>query len=440
MPSIDITSETLKEAQNISRLLSGLFDAGFDPHLIVDVFTGTVTEYSRDEDMLLQEKEGYDIYWSSIFWDFGSYAGKGYSPVVSSGKKPETEKRFREEAHQLLRQSSESNTAKQTVNRDYFILSVPVAKGSRVYGSIGYGISMPSITRKFLISFFSRLIPQVLLGFALLTLVPGAVITYMLGHRINILRLAAEGFLEGSFGRIKIPPAKDELGLLADVIIKLDSSLPALLEDRRQAGMWDERNRVAMKLHDTIKQDLFALYLNAETLEKKTTDNSSIRKMAGEIKNGISAALETARSLIHTYTSDIFGRSELESGIKSELEKWKRSGAIRHFSLVLENCIIPDKTAEACFMITREAAANAARHSGATEINVGISFDSGNLRLRVIDNGAGLSPGWKAGFGVLLMRQRASECGGTFSMQSAPGSGAVIEVLFPLNEQETGVK
>lgn len=436
MPSKEISSATLAEAENIASLLSGMLAADFDPYATLDVFIKAITEYSLKDDIMVQEKEGYEIYWSTIFWNFPDYGGAGYSPVVSSGKKPETEKRFREDANQLLLQSLENISPAQIVNREYFVIAVPVASNNQVYGSIGYGISIPAITGKFLTRFFSKLIPQVLIGFAILTLVPGAIITYMLGRRINILRQAAEGFLEGKFGQIKISPARDELGLLADVIRKIDSSLPALLEDRRQAGISDERNRVARNLHDTIKQDLFAVFLNAEALEKNLDPKDPKHRMASDIRRGISDALESARSLILTYSSDSFGRKQLETGIRTEFEKWKNTGSFSGYSITIEDNVIPDTIAESCYMIAKEAAANTARHSGATFISLNLFFTGETINLLIIDNGKGLSQEWKAGFGMLLMRQRALEAGGSFHITSPGGKGVMIEAVFPVDTTE----
>ncbi len=67
--------------------------------------------------------------------------------------------------------------------------------------------------------------------------------------------------------------------------------MPALLEDRRQAGMIDERNRVARNLHDTIKQDLFSVFLTAETLEKNLKIPDSDRRMVSEIKTAFQKRL-----------------------------------------------------------------------------------------------------------------------------------------------------
>ncbi len=439
-PPEDITSDTMLETENISILLSDLISAGVDPIIAVDVFTNAVRSYSREEDLRLQEEEGYELYWSTIFWDMGDFGGSGFLPVISTGKKPDTEKTFRQEAKELLIKAFQSGSSMQIVKPEYFIVATPVLGESIVYGSIGYGVSMPHVTWKFILQYLSALTTQVLLVFALLTLVPGAVITYMLGYRINILRQAAEGFLEGKFGQIKISPAKDELGILADVIKKLDTSLPALLEDRRQAGILDERNRVARNLHDTIKQDLFSVFLTAETLEKNPKIPDSDRRMVSEIKNGISEALETARSLILTYSSDSFGRKQLESGIKSELEKWEKAGAFSGYAISIEDFIIPGKIAESCYMIAKEAAANSARHSRASFININIFSTGESINLLVTDNGNGLAPGWKAGFGMLLMRQRAVEAGGSFHITSPGGKGVMIEVIFPVESENSGEK
>ncbi len=431
MPSEDITKQTKEDLVSTAELLSAFFSSGVDPQTVVDLFSEVMTEQTKKEEQSGVEETGYEIYWCSIFWEFADYGISGFSPVITSGKKQNEEMIFNMKAKELLKMSLESNTISQEINHKYFIIAVPVSDKDNIYGAISYGTSIPAITKKMFFIFFRDFIPQVLLIFALITLIPGGILSFIIGKKINTLRCAAEGFLDGKFGNINIKSGKDDLGLLADVILKLNKSLPALLEDRRQAGMWEERNRVAKNLHDTIKQDLYAVFLNTEVLEKSFKKNDPKAVMVSEIKKDMTVALETARSLISTYTADVFGRTELESGIRSELEKWKKSGAINNYHINVVDSIIPDTIAEACYMIFREAAANSARHAGAECINVDILLIDNTIILRIKDNGRGLEPDWKAGFGILLMHQRAVECNGSFNISSSETGGVLIEAIFP---------
>ena len=85
---------------------------------------------------------------------------------------------------------------------------------------------------------------------------------------------------------------------------------------------------------------------------------------------------------------------------------------------------------DALVQIVREAMANAARHGKAGRIHVEVA--PGRL-LRVTDDGAGFDPaGDRApgAFGLVSMRERAEAIGARFDVQSAPGRGTVVEVLW----------
>ena len=84
---------------------------------------------------------------------------------------------------------------------------------------------------------------------------------------------------------------------------------------------------------------------------------------------------------------------------------------------------------EALVRIACEAVTNAARHSGASLVNLGLEHDGSGVRLRVSDKGHGFdiaAPG--DGFGLTSMRERARSVGGELLVSSRPGHGSQVEV------------
>jgi signal transduction histidine kinase len=79
--------------------------------------------------------------------------------------------------------------------------------------------------------------------------------------------------------------------------------------------------------------------------------------------------------------------------------------------------------------IACEAITNAARHSGASRVSLGLERDGSGVRLRISDKGHGFdtaAPG--GGFGLISMRERAHSVGGELLISSAPGHGSEVEV------------
>jgi signal transduction histidine kinase len=83
---------------------------------------------------------------------------------------------------------------------------------------------------------------------------------------------------------------------------------------------------------------------------------------------------------------------------------------------------------------------NAIRHGGATEVEVVLSFSRRRLHVLVCDRGEGFDVaaaearlGRARGWGLVGMRARVENAGGTFEIRSAPGAGTEVRSVFDLS-------
>ena len=83
----------------------------------------------------------------------------------------------------------------------------------------------------------------------------------------------------------------------------------------------------------------------------------------------------------------------------------------------------------AAYRIAVEAALNVVRHTGLRRAELSVDADDGTLRLRVRDGGPGIGDA-PAGVGILAMRERAEELGGTLVVRGERGT--VVEATLPL--------
>jgi len=85
------------------------------------------------------------------------------------------------------------------------------------------------------------------------------------------------------------------------------------------------------------------------------------------------------------------------------------------------------------FRITQEALTNVARHSGATEVKINLSRENDRVRLAVADNGVGMPPDARRtpSLGLVGIRARAQQMGGTVRWESLAGGGVFLEVAVP---------
>jgi signal transduction histidine kinase len=85
------------------------------------------------------------------------------------------------------------------------------------------------------------------------------------------------------------------------------------------------------------------------------------------------------------------------------------------------------------FLIFKECINNAARHSGATRVDVVLAMSGVWLQLAIHDNGRGFDSGQLTqGHGLASMASRAKVLQGTFDIQSIPGSGTSVKLAVPV--------
>jgi signal transduction histidine kinase len=94
---------------------------------------------------------------------------------------------------------------------------------------------------------------------------------------------------------------------------------------------------------------------------------------------------------------------------------------------------LPDLVETHLFRITQEALTNVARHSGATTVRIRLHAAGERIRLSITDNGVGFSPDARQarGLGLVGMRARAQQVGGTLKIESEATGGVRIEVNVP---------
>jgi two-component system sensor histidine kinase UhpB len=132
-----------------------------------------------------------------------------------------------------------------------------------------------------------------------------------------------------------------------------------------------------------------------------------------------------------------------ELGLGQALESLSRLWREAHPDVRIETTISPElgatgETADlTIYRVVQEALTNVFRHAGATAVNVVIEpadqltrDGRGCARVRVSDNGRGMEPGQKLGFGLVGMRERILALGGTLNVMSGDG-GLTVEALVP---------
>ena len=100
---------------------------------------------------------------------------------------------------------------------------------------------------------------------------------------------------------------------------------------------------------------------------------------------------------------------------------------------------LPDPARTCAYRVVQEALHNCEKHSAATRVRVLVRQLPDALVAEVEDNGRGFAcdpqgmPARNNGLGLLGIRERAANAGGTLEIDSAPGRGTRIKLRIPLN-------
>ena len=95
---------------------------------------------------------------------------------------------------------------------------------------------------------------------------------------------------------------------------------------------------------------------------------------------------------------------------------------------------LPAAIEVAAYRIAQEALTNVVRHGHACNCTVRLPLLDG-LRLEVMDDGIGLPAEHHAGVGLISMRERATEVGGSCEIEPMPGHGTRVLVKLPLPKE-----
>jgi NarL family two-component system sensor histidine kinase LiaS len=323
------------------------------------------------------------------------------------------------------------------------IAAIPVFDSKKlVRGVFFVYLSLPFDWRKIVLSTWSEWTDDRGVGFlifATIGLVFSSLISPALIRRLNRISAAADAWSQGDFSAVADDHSPDELGQLARRLDSMAKELQNVVSLQQALAALEERNRLARDLHDTVKQQVFALGMQigaAHTLidqkpETAKAHLSEAAKLTQQAQQELVAIIQELRPTDQKSKSPVAALQDYvrswsqQSGITSDV----RANSAVHLTPASEQALI---------RITQEALANVARHSGATHIQVELQQDSqNNVILAIADNGKGFDlQATTNGIGLQTMRERAEALPrGWFIVKSHIGKGTMISVGCEMNVQ-----
>jgi signal transduction histidine kinase/ligand-binding sensor domain-containing protein len=201
----------------------------------------------------------------------------------------------------------------------------------------------------------------------------------------------------------------------------------------------EERQRIAVDLHDTLLQGLTGIGLKLHVIAKNA------EQCAADVQNQLQAVIEQSDHCLDEARRSVWklrpGSSNRSANFSDVLAASARSrlpdDVVLDFSVRGDSRPLSSAIEDNLLRICMEAVSNAVKHARASQIHIELEFTPQTVRARVRDNGRGFdaqnSAASKEGhFGLAAMRERARSIGGIVSIESQPGHGVEVIVTAPL--------
>lgn len=200
----------------------------------------------------------------------------------------------------------------------------------------------------------------------------------------------------------------------------------------------EERRRMRRDLHDGLGPALAGLALKAAAVaDLIPADPGTAQRSANDLYREIRATIGEVRRLVYGLRPPSLDELGLAGAIQEAARRHSHPGGTDTVVVIHGDLsALPAAVEVAAYRITDELLTNAGQHAAARTCTVCLTRGTG-LEIQVADDGVGIAADAPAGVGLLAIRERASELGGTVTIESRPQRGTKVTVQIPLPDPET---
>ena len=194
----------------------------------------------------------------------------------------------------------------------------------------------------------------------------------------------------------------------------------------------EERQRIALELHDSTSQHLVAVQLGLTVLSQGRATDQTLADMRDELME----AHREIRTLSYLLHPPRLAAEHLTATLRQFVDGFqRRTGASIDVSVTGAIDETPFRVQRAIFRVIQEALANAHKHASAKLISVELSRDGDGVRLKVADDGRNPVLPIVPGVGIPGMEARIERFGGSLSVTST-GMGTTVSAFIPAHGME----
>src|SRR6266568_7615177 len=267
----------------------------------------------------------------------------------------------------------------------------------------------------------------------------GIISTWGLVGRLRRIAAATTHFAKGQYDQRLPATAADEIGQLEahfnQMAEQLDEHLAREKILAEQNARLEERARLSRDLHDSVKQQVFALAVQVELARSLLDqDGAAAREHLGFADELSYQVQQELTSLIHALRPVDLQTKGLTAALRDYVTTWSRQSGIAADLSLPQTCRLPSVVEEALWRVTQEALSNVARHSQASKVRLHLAWTEQQVTLSLADNGQGFDPrvAEREGIGLRSMRERMEQIAGTIQIHSERSQGTRIVACCPL--------
>ena len=223
----------------------------------------------------------------------------------------------------------------------------------------------------------------------------------------------------------------EQLAKARDKAIKV-SEENRLLSRNITAVLEEERKAIASEIHDSFNATLIGIKFHLQAIKALSTTRE-IDEIVTSLSSIVSEKYDSARSLVRRLRPEAIDTLGLGSAIKNLISSLNgvTSGCI--FTCEISDNLkdLNEKASIAIYRIIQEATTNILKYAEASQATITV-MRSDDIELEIKDNGIGFDPETTVeGIGLISMRERALDLGGSFTVDSSPGSGTRLIISIP---------
>jgi signal transduction histidine kinase len=214
--------------------------------------------------------------------------------------------------------------------------------------------------------------------------------------------------------------------------------LQAYTSQAQQLAVSEERNRLAREMHDALGHRLTVAVVQLEGAQRLIPTNpersaSMIEAMREQLKQALTELRQTVSALRSPGTTAALNGS-LETAVSHLVQTFQEATGLTINLIMSEELpLMPEAHRLALYRAVQEALTNVQRHAKARQAWLILTADAAHVSLTVADDGQGLKGDVADGrFGLIGLRERAKQLGGSLTLGAAEEGGAKLTMQLPV--------